>query len=228
MIRRPSPLRNPTLALLACLVLMSVAWGSTVEVQIELPIPQKIDVTGMRRVLVGGFRASDDPSVDVDIEYIDYTRDLLRKRSNFEVIDVDPPPLPEQEVKDIINNRSYWRRLGKRYSADLIIAGILDFDRTDQSGFVQEDIISPITGQRIRRTRYTEREGFNLASTLYFFSGETGELLYEQRLTEEAIFPGRNLDGLAVLHQLAARSSPEVLGVLMPRTKLETRYLFTE
>jgi hypothetical protein len=153
---------------------------------------------------------------------------MLRKRSTFEVIEADPPPLPEQELRDIIRNTSYWRRLGRRFSADLIVGGVLEFERSDQSGFIQEDIISPVTGQRIRRTRYAEREGFTMAATLYFFKGETGELLYEQRLTEEAIFNGRGIDGLTVLHQLSERASPEVLGVLMPRQKTETRYLFVE
>ncbi len=202
--------------------------GGTVPVQVSLPVAEKIDVTGMRRLLVAGFRSNDNPELDIDQEFIKYTRDMLRKRSTFEVIDVDPPPLPEQELQDIIRNGSYWRRLAQRYTADLIIAGTLEFERDDKSGFIQEDVISPYTGQRLRRTRYAEREGFNMTSRLYYFKGETGELLYEQRLSEEAVFDGTGHDGLTALHQLTERSSPEVLGVLMPRQKTETRYLFTE
>lgn len=228
--RMMAPRRAAAWALLAALAALPAAPAAagTVPVQVKLPIPQKIDVTGMRRLMVAGFRASDHPQIDVDSEFIDFTRDMLRKRSTFEVLDVDPPPLPEQEMKDIIRNASYWKRLAGRYSADLIIAGELEFDRTDKSGFIQEDIISPYTGQRLRRTRYAEREGFTMSSRLYYFSGETGELLYEQRLSEEATFDGRGHDGLAALHQLTERSVPEVLGVLMPRQKTETRYLFTE
>ena len=224
--RRPALLA--VAGVLAGLLPLPPASAGTVPVQISLPIPQKIDVTGMRRLLVAGFRASDDPEVDVDQEFISFARDMLRKRSGFEIIDVEPPPLPEQELKDVIRNASYWRRLARRYSADLIIAGTLEFERSDQSGFVQEDIISPYTGQRLRRTRYAEREGFEMSTRLYYFKGETGELLYEQRLSEEATFDGRGHDGLTALHQLTERSIPEMLGVLMPRQKTETRYLFTE
>lgn len=206
----------------------SPGFAGEVAVQVKLPIPQKIDVTGMRRLLVAGFRTEDHPELDVDLEFIDFTRDMLRKRSSFEILDVEPPPLPEQELKDIIRNAAYWRRLARRYTADLIIAGTLEFERTDKSGFVQEDIISPYTGQRLRRTRYMEREGFEMSSRLYYFKGETGELLYEQRLSEEAAFDGLGHDGLAALHQLTERTIPEVLGVLMPRQKTETRYLFTQ
>jgi hypothetical protein len=210
------------------MILAPPAAAGTVPVQVKLPIPQKIDVTGMRRLLVAGFRASDDPQVDVDQEFIAFTRDTLRKRSSFEILNVDAPPLPEQEIEDIIRNAAYWRRVAQRYSADLIVAGTLEFERSDKSGFIQEDVISPYTGQRLRRTRYMEREGFTMSSRLYYFKGETGELLYEQRLSEEATFDGRGHDGLTALHQLTDRSIPEILGVLMPRQKTETRYLFTE
>ena len=217
-----------TFFLLLCLIFVRPARGGVVEVQIKLPVLEKIDASGMRRVLVGGFRVNDDPIVDIDVEYREFLMDLLRKRSRFEIIDVDSPPLPEQELAAVMANSSYWKRLGKRFSADLIIAGVLVFDRLDKSGFMQEDIISPSTGQRYRRTRYAEREGFNLAVTLYFFQGETGALLYEQRLTEEAIYEGRGNDPLSILHHLADRSSAEVIGVLMPRSKTETRFLFDQ
>jgi hypothetical protein len=217
---------------LAALAVGACAWpgvlAGAVEVQVKLPVPQKIDVTGMRRILVGGFRANDDPTLDIDVEYSKYLKGMLKRKSTFEVIDVDSPPLPEQELKDVVKNTSYWKRLGQRFSADLIVAGSLEFQRTDKSGFVSEDIISPVTGQRIRRTRYAEREEFSLVLNLYFFRGATGELMYETRLSEEAMYEGRANDGLSALHQLAERSSPEVMGVLMPRTKTETRYLLVE
>lgn len=228
MMARDRRLAPAVMALAAAALLAPPVTAGAVSVQIKLPIPQKIDVTGMRRLLVGGFRSNDNPDIDIDKEYVKYTKEMLRKRSTFEIIDVDPPPLPEQELKDIVNNASYWKRIAQRFSADLIIAGTVDFERSDQSGFIQEDVISPYTGQRMRRTRYAEREGFQLSSRLYYFKGSSGELLYEQKLSEEAVFDGSGNDGLSALDQLAERSSPEVLGVIMPQQKTESRYLFTE
>jgi hypothetical protein len=199
-----------------------------VDVQVKLPVPQKIDVTGMRRVLIGGFRASDNPDLDIDVEYAKFLKDLFRHKSNFEILDVAAPPLPEQELADVVRNAAYWKRLAQRFSADLIIAGVIDFERTNKSGFVQEDIINPTNGQRYRQTRYADREGFSLAATHYFFRGSTGELLYEGKLTEEAVYQGLGNDALSALFQLGERMSPEILGVVTPREKSETRYLFTE
>jgi hypothetical protein len=227
------PSRHHLAAALAAFCALGASAGppvlaGIVEVQVRLPLPQKIDVTGMRRILVGGFRGSDDPTIDVDVEYVAYLRELLKKRSTFEIILSDSPPLPEQELDDIIANAAYWRRLGQRFTADLIIGGVVDWERSDRSGFIAEDFINPVSGQRSRRTRYAEREGFKLATTLYFFRGADGALLYEAKLTEEAVFEGRGNDPLTALHQLSERSSPEVLGVLLPRQKTETRYLFME
>ncbi len=225
--RVPRPRRPLALLALAALAVSTAAAG-VIEVQVKLQLPQRIDVTGMRRVLVGGFRAGDNPDLDVEAEYVKYLRGLLRHKSTFEVIEADAPPLPEQDLADVVKNAAYWKRIGQRFSADLIIAGVVNLEKSDRSGFVQEDIINPATGQRYRRTRYAEREAFNLAVTHYFFSGATGELLYEGKLTEESVYEGRANDPLSSLMQLADRMSPEIMGVVTPREKSETRYLFTE
>ena len=75
---------------------------------------------------------------------------------------------------------------------------------------------------------YAEREAFNLAVAHYFFKGSTGELLYEGKLTEESVYEGRGNDQLTALQQLADRMAPEIMGIVMPREKSETRFLFTE
>jgi len=206
----------------------SLAIGGPVQVQIKLPSPQKIDTTGMSRLLVGGFRVNDNPAVDVDKEVNRVLRDLLRRNTRFEIIDTESLPLPEQSIEEAIRNAAYWKRLGTRFNADIIVGGTVEFDSRDQSGFVQEDVTSELTGQRLRRSRWLERESFKMEMGLYFFRGSTGELIYEDHYTEEAAFDGKSSDDLSVLHQLLQRVSESVLGILTPRTKVETRYLFTE
>jgi len=204
------------------------ALAGPVQVQIKLPTAQKIDTTGMSRILVGGFRSNDNPEVDVDREVNRLLKDLLKRNTKFEVIETESLPLPEQSIEDAIRNTAYWKRLGTRFNADLIVGGTIDFSSRDQSGFVQEDITSELTGQRIRRSRWVERESFKMEMGLYFFRGSSGELVYEDHFTEEAAFDGKANDDLTVLHQLLQRVSESVLGILTPRTRLETRYLFTE
>jgi len=221
-------LRRTAIAVLLTLAAAAPAMAGPVQVQIKLPSPQKIDTTGMSRLLVGGFRANDNPDVDVDRELNRALRDLLKRNTRFEVIDNEPLPLPEQSMDDAIRNTAYWKRLGTRFNADLIVGGTVEFSSRDQSGFVQEDVTSELTGQRIRRSRWVERESFRMELGLYFFRGSSGELIYEDHFTEEAAFDGKSNDDLTVLHQLLQRVSESVLGILTPRTRMETRYLFTE
>ncbi|HET9480185.1 MAG TPA: hypothetical protein VFP98_00380, partial [Candidatus Polarisedimenticolia bacterium] len=171
----------------ALLLAAGLGWGAApagvVEVQVRLPSAEKIDTTGMNRLLVSGFRTNDHPTLNLDVELNRSLRDLLRKKSRFEVLDVEPLPLPEQPIEDAIRNTAYWKRLAARYNADLLIGGTLEFSSRDQSGFVQEDVISELTGHRTRRSRWAEREAFGMELGLYFFRGSSGELVYEDHFT---------------------------------------------
>lgn len=224
-------MRSLPRGVLAALLLVApagVARAGVVQVQLRLPAPQKIDTAGMTRLLVAGFRANDHPSLDLDREINRSLRDLFRRKSRLEVLDVDPFPLPEQSIEEAIRNAAYWKRLGTRFNADLIVAGTLEFASRDESGFVQEDVISELTGQRQRRSRWAEREAFRMDLGLYFFRGSSGDLMYEDHFTEEMAFEGKGNDDLSVLLQVFDRVSEGILGIITPRARVETRYLFTE
>lgn len=205
----------------------AVAAG-VVEVQVQLPSPEKIDTAGMNRLLVGGFRANDHPWVDLQGESTKALRDSFTRKSRFEVLDVEPFPLPEQAIEEAVRNTAYWKRLGERYNADLIVGGTIQYASRDESGFVQEDMISQLTGQRVRRSRWADREAFRMELGLYFFRGSSGELLWEDHFTEEAVFEGKLEDDLSVLLVLLQRVEENILGIITPRTRVEMRYLFTE
>ena len=217
-----------------CLALAAAGpWGGaalagTVEVQVMLPAPQKVDTTGMKRMLVGGFRAGDHPELDLPREMNALLRSLFQKHTGFEIIDADSPPLPEQPIEEAMRNSEYWKRLATRFNADLIVAGTVDFTASDQSGFVQEDVISELTGQRLRRSRWVERESFKLDLGLFFVRGASGDLLYEDHFVEEMMFDGKLNDDLTVLHQVFDRVSEGVLGIVTTRPRVEMRHLFTE
>ena len=206
----------------------AAAVGGVHQVQIRLPVPEKINTTGMNRLLVGGFRTGDHPTVDLEGEMNDSLRSMFEKRTRFDILEVEPLPMPEQPVDRAIRNTGYWKRLGKRFNADLIVGGTLEFTSRDQSGFLQEDVISQATGQRLRRSRWVERESFHMVLGIYFFRGSTGELIYEDHFTEEMVFGGKSNDDLSILHALIDRVGGGILGILTPRSRVETRYLLTE
>jgi nucleotide-binding universal stress UspA family protein len=229
---RPDParrLRGPRwLAGAAAALACGAALAGGIDVEVRIPVPEKIDATGMSRLLVGGFRSNDHPTLDLDQEVTRALRSLLRKGTRFEVLDVDPLPLPEQSIEEAIRNTSYWKRVAARTNADLIVAGTVDFGATDRSGFVERDYISELTGHRQRQTVWVERESFRLDLGLYFFRGSSGELLYEDHFTEEALYGGKSNDDLTALHETIESLTEGILSILTARSRVESRYLFTE
>jgi len=215
-------------ALLALLAPTVALPASVVEVEVQIPMSERVDTTGMRRLLVAGFRSGSHPSVDLDTETIDSLRSLLRKNTRFEVLDVEAMPLPEQPLADAVRNTAYWKRLSQRYNADLIIGGTVDFVVTDESGFMEQDYISDLTGHRQRQTVWVERESFKLDLRLYFFRGATGDLIYEDAFSQETMFTGKGNDDLTILHESIEAVGEGILSIITPRTRTETRYLFTE
>ena len=224
--------RGVTAAALAALVLAAptAAWaGDVAKVTIAAPMPARLDMTGLRKILVTSFLVDKEISgVDLNKEIVGLLRKELRKKTNLDILDVEPPPLPEQPLKDLLANSGFWRRLGETHGADLIISGKASYESADRSGFVTQDEISPVTGQRVRRTRYVEREGYTLGLNLFFMDGSTGRLLYEDQFTGENTLPGHGTDRLTVLYTLFEQFEDDVLGIVMPKPRTAQRYIFTE
>jgi hypothetical protein len=202
--------------------------AGVVKVSISLPLPARLDTTGVQTILVVNYLENEHPDINLSNEVVRLLRRLLAKGTTFRVLDVPPPNLPEQNLADLIHNREYWREVGRRYGADLILSGQVDFEVVDQSGFVQEDYVSPVTGERVRRTRYAERESFGLKLDLLVLRGATGDLAYQDHYEEDALFEGKSTDHFQVLFDLVGRLEPEILGILTGHSRQETRYLLNE
>jgi hypothetical protein len=208
---------------------VTVRAGEVAKVTITTPMPAHLDMTGLRKVLVTSFLVDKELSgVDLNKEIVGLLRKELHKKTTLDILAVEPPPLPEQPLKDLLANSGFWRRLGETHGADLIIAGKASYESADRSGFVTQDEISPVTGQRVRRTRYIEREGFTLGLSLFFLDGATGRLLYEDQFTGENTLPGHGTDRLTALYTLFEQFEDDVLGIVMPKPRTAQRFIFTE
>jgi hypothetical protein len=205
------------------------AAAGTVEVPVTLPLPERIDMTGIDTVLVTRLvLLTDNPKVDLNREMVGLMKRELGKKTALHVLDVEPPPLPEQSLDELTADSPFWRDLAEKYGADLILAGSLGYEMTDRSGFVQEDFISPVTGQRVRRTRFADREGFEMHLHLYFLRGRNGKLVYDDRFTEDTTMEGRGNDPLTALFAMFEHIESEVMGIVARKEKTERRTIFTE
>ena len=213
--------------LLVALATPSLAADRT-QVRVTLPLDPRIETTGIRRILVGGFLSGDFDRFDVRRELVRGIRTALRRHSDFLVLDDPPPALPEQRLEDLKANAAFFTAIGAEFEADLIISGEVQYDVQDRSGFVQEEIISPTTGRRTVRSIYVERYGYGLRLDLIFLRGSDGALIYDTRTTQEEIFEGEGADAMSIFFELLERSREEFLRILTPGERVETRYLFRD
>jgi hypothetical protein len=221
------------LADLLLAVLVAAPWGGlragTVQVQVNLPIPERVDMTGIDSILVTRIvLMNDNPKVDVNRETVSYLRRELRKNTHLHVLDVEAPPLPEQPLDELARNPEFWKDMSAKYGADMILTSSLKYEITDRSSFVTEDVISPITGQRVRRTRYADREGFAMEYHVYFLRGRDGALLYDDTFSEDTTLDGKGNDPLTALFVMFEHIQPELFGIIASNQKVEARILFTE
>ncbi|MEW5806466.1 MAG: hypothetical protein AB1756_03820 [Acidobacteriota bacterium] len=207
---------------------ISPSLGEAIKVQVKIPVPPKISTDGVKKILVASFITGTNIDFDVNREIVRLLKSELRKKGNFTILDVPPPSLPEQTVEEIKNNYQFWKHLGEEYDANLILSGTIDFHSVNRSGFVNRDDINTVTGQKVRRTVYAEREEFKMEFSLFFFRGLNGAFLYEDNFSDSAIFEGTSNDALQVFYDFNDRIKDEIAGIVTPQSREEQRFIFFE
>ena len=201
--------------------------GKPLDVQIGVPIDPPIDVEPMESVLVASFLNQESSLLDINRELVRLVRGEFRKRTGLQVIDAVPPPaIPEQRPDDLAQNAEFWKHLGREYDADLIVSGAVQYTRRDVSGFRDVDIVDPMTGQKVRQTRFVEEEEFTYAVDVMFFDGATGALLHRNRVRRGVSFRGLMNDPIHAFYEIGEAIGDEVMSAVVARIRSETRTIF--
>jgi Flp pilus assembly protein TadD, contains TPR repeats len=199
-----------------------------VEVTVDLPLPPKLPLAGLSSILVASFVTNEAEFLDVNREIVRFLRGELRKRSALEVLDVSPaPPVPEQTLEDMAANSGFWKHLGREHGADLVVSGVLRYTRRDASGFREVDWVNPRTGQKEKVPRFVEQQEFGFQLDVLFFRGLDGALLYRDRFRRAATYQGSSNDAVTAFYELAGHIAEDVLSAVAPRTRRESRVLYT-
>ncbi|HEX5043182.1 MAG TPA: tetratricopeptide repeat protein [Candidatus Polarisedimenticolaceae bacterium] len=223
----PVPTAAPGAAPAAASEGKSRGGGDTMRLSVMLPLPARLDLSNDKTLLVASFLTRQTDLLDVGNELARFLRGEFRKKAPLQVLEVTPPPaIPEQTLDDLAANRDFWQMLGREHGADLIVSGGIRFDRRDASGFQEVEDISPITGQKIRTTRFVEQEQFTYELDILFLDGHTGALRLRDRLSRGAVFRGQANDPITAFYQLSEAVAGDVLAVVAPRTREELRVLF--
>jgi hypothetical protein len=201
--------------------------GKAFKVPVTLPVPARLDLEGRKRVLVASFLTDESYLLDINRELVRFVRSELRKETDLEIVPIVPPPaVPEQTLSDLVANDGFWQYLGREYDVDLIVSGIMLYDRRDASGFRDVDVISPATGQKVRQSQFVEQERFLYELDVIFMDGKNGELLFRDRLQRSSVFRGTQNDPITAFYELSDSIAPDLLAIVKPRTREDVRFVF--
>jgi hypothetical protein len=220
-------MNRPAVVFVAVLASASFASAGWKEVPVDVAVPARIRVEPGERTLVTMFRGNPHERLNIGLEVSRWVRREVARRTPLAVLDVPPPAIPEQRAEALAVNDAFWRRLGEDFEVGLLIAGIAEFRVEDRSGFVYEDVESPITGQTVRRSRYAERRGYRLRMQVFFLKGDNGALLYTDTWTEDRTVEGIEED-LTQLHALLESMSGTLRAALTPTRIQEPRYIWVK
>ena len=199
----------------------------SIRVEAPMPVPPELDTSGMDSILVASFLIQETDLLDINREIVRFLRSEFRRSTTLTPLDVSPaPPIPEQTLEALAANRKFWQHLGNRHGADLIVSGRVFYDRRESSGYEEVDIVSPITGHKVRQTRFMEMEDFDFSIDLLFVNGSSGELLFQDTVKRKMRYQGLNNDPITAFHQLSETIVGDVLSIVSPRRRTETRIIY--
>ena len=231
--------RSRIAAAVAAAAFAAVPAGAGVEVRLELPVRAKVDLQGRRTVttapfLVVGREGAEGgerirgSALDVQKEFERYLSKLLRRETDLKLLESGPVDYPTFDLELLAANKDFWRALAERTQADLVLAGSLDFDVQDKSGYRTEEYVSPFDGRVYYRQVLVEQTGFDYDIVLMVFDGRTGDRLFYDNFKDFKQFEGERTDPLQGMFENLASIEDRIVNVFTQKTVEASRILLTD
>lgn len=204
----------------------------------KLPLKPRIPLKGNERVAIAPFlivASADKPkdkadlaSVDLQAEFHRYLIQRLQKKTKLQVIDLGTTvALPSRELVALSRANDFWRGVGQKNAADIVVSGSLEFKVEDSAGYKTEEYISPVSGQTSFRQIYVERTGYLFDIVFLVFDGKTGDRLLQDEFKDFRERNRRRTDEMLGLFQNLFSLEDQILNMFVPRERAVQRYVFT-
>lgn len=228
-------------AFLAALLLLAVpvrpALGGATEVKLKLPLRPKLAVSGRERISLAPFLVASKLSerkesaqvkeLDLDLEFRRYLGKQIARRTKMNVVTMPADvKLPSTELKALGEATDFWRELGSRVGADVLLSGIVDFRVEDKSGYKSEEYTSRLDGRTYYRQVFVESTGFTFEVTVLAFDGRTGAKLFQETFKDQKEKSRRAADEMVGLFENLFSLESQMLGLFVVREREANRYVF--
>ncbi len=230
-------MRRRALAATLAIAFVLAACSTSKEVKLKLPLRPKLAVTGRERITLAPFivasRLSDRKDapkykdLDLDAEFRRYLGKQLAKRTKMTVVTMPADvKLPTTHLKELSEAGDFWRGIGARTGADIILSGVVDFRVENKSGYRAEEYISPIDSRKYYRQVLIESTGFSFDVTVLALDGRTGGRLFQENFRDTKEKNRRAADELAGLFENLFSLENQLLGLFVVREREANRYVF--
>ena len=226
------------LLLLAATLPAPPASAASVEVKLKLPQRARLNLQGRNSVAVAPFLVVTQEEegadrlqgrdIDVQKEFERYLLKILRRETELKIIEPGSLEYPVYDFTQLAKQQDFWRAVGERTQADLILAGGLDFDIQDRSGYQMQEYVSPFNGRTYYRQVLVEQTGFEYDILMQVYDGHTGDLLYQDNFKDFQSFEGEGTDPLAGMFENLLSLEDRILNVFTQKEVEATRLLFTQ
>jgi hypothetical protein len=229
--------RNRSLVLATLLAFAALpALGGSVEVKLKLPQRARLDLQGRKTIAVVPFLVVSQEgaekikgrNIDVQKEFDRYLVKVLRRETELKVIEPGAVQYPTYALDQLAKQTDFWHALGERAGADLVLAGGLDFDIQDRSGYRTEEYTSPYNGRTYLRQVLVEQTGFQYDILMQVYDGKTGALLYQDNFKDFQSFEGEKADPLAGMFENLLSLEGRIVNVFTQKEVEASRILFTQ
>jgi hypothetical protein len=226
-----------TLLTLSVAGLSAPARGAGVEVHLKLPQRARLNLQGRSSLTVVPFivvskegeeQRAQRRDIDVQKEFGRYLLKVLRRETKLKIIEPGPVDFPLYDLAQLAKQKDFWRALGERTQADMILSGGLDFDIQDRTGYRTEEYVSPFNGRTYYRQVLQEQTGFQYDILMQVYDGKTGDLLYQDNFKDFQNFEGESADPLAGMFGNLMSLEDKILNVFTQKEVEATRILFTQ
>jgi len=207
-----------------------------VDVRLKLPQRARLNLDGKETVSIAPFlvvsregeRSVRGRNIDVQKEIERYLSKVMRRESELKLIELGPVDFPTYDVDQLAREVDFWRVLGERTQADLIVAGSLDFDIQDRTGYRTEPYVSPFNGQTYYRQVLVEQTGFEYDILMQVYDGESGELVFSDNFKDFQSYEGDEADPLQGMFENLYSLEDRILGLFTQKEVEASRTLFTD
>ena len=211
--------------------------GRKVQVSGTYDPAGQLAVTGRERLSLAPFLVASKLSerkedqrvkdLDLDLEFRRYLGKQIARRTKMTVVTMPADvKLPSTELKALGDAADFWKDLGTRVGAEILLSGIVDFRVEDKSGYKTEEYRSAIDGRTYYRQVFVESTGFTFEVTVLAFDGRTGAKLFQETFKDQKEKSRRAADEMVGLFENLFSLENQLLGLFVVREREANRYVF--